>query len=202
MNWISYIDIIGVFLFAVSGVLTAIDNDFDVVGSAVIGFVTALGGGSLRDMLIGVAPVSWMHNTTYLWVILAAVICSYLFKRYILKLRKSLFFFDTIGIGLFTIIGIQKTLDVGLNPSIALIMGVVGAVFGGVIRDVLTNVVPLIFRQEIYASACLAGGVIFLLLLKTSDWIEFNMIISMLVVIVIRYLSVKRNWSLKFNARQ
>lgn len=201
MSWISYIDIIGVFLFAVSGVLTAIDNDFDAVGSSVIGFVTALGGGSLRDILIGVTPVSWMHNPTYLWVILGAVICSYLFKKYILKLKKSLFFFDTIGIGLFTIIGIQKTLDIGLDPSIALMMGIVSAVFGGVIRDVLTNVIPLIFRQEIYATACLAGGIIFLLLLKTSDWIEFNMIISMLVVIVIRYLSVKRNWSLKFNAR-
>lgn len=201
MNWIYYVDIIGVFLFAISGVLTAIDNDFDVVGSSVIGFVTALGGGSLRDVLIGETPVGWMHNPAYLWVILAAVICSYLFKKYILKLKKSMFLFDTIGIGLFTILGIQKTLNVGLDTSIALTMGVVSAVFGGVIRDVLTNIVPLIFRKEIYASACLAGGIIFLILSKISVWEEFNMIISMLVVIVIRYLSVKRNWSLKFNAR-
>lgn len=201
MSWIDYLDIIGVFLFAVSGVLTAIDNDFDVVGSAVIGFVTALGGGSLRDMLIGEAPVGWMLNPLYLWVILIAVICSYLFKGYILRLKKSMFLFDTIGIGLFTILGIEKTLNVGLDTPIALTMGVVGAVFGGVIRDVLTNIVPLIFRQEIYASACLAGGIIFIILSKISVWNEFNMIVSMLVVIIIRYLSVKRNWSLKFNAR-
>ncbi|MEL6143337.1 MAG: TRIC cation channel family protein, partial [Bacteroidota bacterium] len=139
MDWVYVLDIAGTFVFAISGVLTAIDNKFDLVGSIIIGLVTAVGGGTLRDVLIGQTPVGWMTDLNYLWCILAAVIVSYLFKGSILQLRRSLFFFDTIGIGLFTILGLEKTLAIGLPIPIALLMGVVSAVFGGVIRDVLTN---------------------------------------------------------------
>ncbi|NQU51057.1 MAG: trimeric intracellular cation channel family protein [Bacteroidetes bacterium] len=201
MNWIYIFDIVGVLVFAISGILTAIDNDFDVVGSAVIGLVTALGGGSLRDVMIGETPVGWMTDTNYLLTILIAMLVSYLFKKHILKLRKSMFFFDTIGIGLFTILGVQKTLAAGLDVSVALLMGIVSAVFGGVIRDVLTNIVPLIFRREIYAAACLAGGLVFILLEQILDTLYFNMGMSMLTVVIIRYLSVRNNWSLKFTSR-
>jgi uncharacterized membrane protein YeiH len=197
MNTIYILDIIGTLVFAVSGILTAIDSDFDVVGSSIIGMVTAVGGGTLRDVLIGQAPVGWMTDLNYLWTVIAALIISYLFKKKILKLRKSMFFFDTIGIGLFTILGLQKTLLVGLEFPIAVLMGIVSAVFGGIIRDVLTNKVPLIFRKEIYASACLAGALVFLGLSEISTYTTINMYAAMLTVVVIRYLSVKNNWSLK-----
>lgn len=195
-EWIYLFDILGTFVFAISGVLTAIEKKFDLVGSIIIGFVTALGGGTLRDILIGSTPVGWMHNHDYIITILVAVITSYVFKNHILKLRRSMFFFDTIGIGLFTILGLQKTMDTGLSIPIALMMGVVSAVFGGVIRDVLTNVIPLIFRKEIYATACLIGGIVFILLEHMNEYQLINIMVSMITVILIRYVSVKRNWSL------
>ncbi len=201
MDTVYLLDIIGTLVFAVSGVITAIDSDFDVVGASIIGMVTAVGGGTLRDVLIGQTPVGWMTDLNYLWTVIAALILSYLFKNKILKLRKSMFFFDTIGIGLFTILGLQKTIGVGLEIPIAVLMGIVSAVFGGIIRDVLTNKIPLIFRKEIYASACLAGGLVYILLSFFSDFTLFNMFISMLTVVIIRYLSVRNNWSLKLPAR-
>lgn len=198
MSWIYILDILGTLVFAISGVLTAIDKKFDVVGSIIIGLVTAVGGGTLRDMLIGETPVGWMKDLNYLYTILLAVLLSYLFKERILKLRRGMFFFDTVGIGLFTILGLQKTLGVGLSIPIALLMGVVSAVFGGVIRDVLTNVVPLIFRKEIYATACLIGGLVFIGLEAFSSMTTLNMLLSMFVVVIIRYLAVRNNWSLNF----
>lgn len=201
MDWIYIFNIVGVFVFAISGVLTAIDNDFDVVGSIVIGMVTAVGGGTLRDILIGETPVAWMKDVNYLWAILLAVLVSYLFKKYILKLRRGMFLFDSIGIGLFTILGMQKALEFGLQTPFALLLGVMSAVVGGIVRDILTNVVPLIFRREIYATACLVGGLVFLVLIRFSDFLYINMAISMFVVFIIRYFSVKNNWSLKIEPR-
>lgn len=198
MTWIYVLDLIGTLVFAISGVLTAIDKRFDLVGSIIIGTVTAIGGGTLRDVLIGNTPVGWMLDANYLMVIGAAVLLSYIFRQKIIRLRKGMFLFDTIGIGLFTILGLEKTLNIGLSIPIALIMGIVSAVFGGVIRDVLTNEIPLIFRKEIYATACLIGGIVYLLMLSVSDYNNLNMIISMSVVVIIRYLSVSKGWSLHF----
>ncbi|HKK88163.1 MAG TPA: trimeric intracellular cation channel family protein [Saprospiraceae bacterium] len=199
MEWIYALDLFGTLVFAISGVLTAIVNKFDLVGSFVIGLVTAVGGGTLRDILLGDTPVNWMENQEYLAVIVLGFLISYLFKEHIMKLRKGMFLFDTLGIGVFTILGLQKTLALGLSPLIALMMGVVAAVFGGVIRDVLTNIVPLIFRAEIYATACLIGGIVFLLIEAAGLPAKYASVISMLTVIVIRYLAVKNKWSLHFH---
>lgn len=198
MDWINVLNGIGIFAFAVSGVLTAIDKGFDIVGASIIGFVTALGGGTVRDVMIGETPVAWMFHSSFLLLILAAILASFLFKNRIMKLKKSMFVFDSIGIGLFTILGLQKTLDVGLEIPVALMMGIVSAVFGGVVRDVLCNEIPLIFRREIYASACLAGGLVFVGLKMCALPLELNMILSMLVVFLIRYFAVKYHWSLNF----
>ena len=195
------IDLIGTLVFAISGVLVAAEKQFDWVGAAVIGFVTAVGGGTLRDIMIGRTPVGWMLDTNYLLVILASLPLIYYFRKYIIRLRKSLFLFDTIGIGLFTILGLEKTLDVGLSPLVALLMGMVSAVFGGVIRDVLTNEIPLIFRKEIYASACVAGGIVFLLLEQFSPIYLLNLWLSIAVVILIRTLAVLKHWSMPFNPK-
>ena len=200
-DWIYWLDLIGVFVFATSGALTAIDNEFDIVGSTIVGFITALGGGTLRDMMIGKTPVGWMTDTNYLWTVALAVAISYLFKRNIMRLKKGMFFFDTIGIGVFTILSVQKTIQLGLPAPVVLMMGVVSAVFGGVIRDVLTNEIPFIFRKEVYASACLLGGLIFYITEKLGIHHNINMLVSMSVVIVIRYLSVRNGWTLRVKAR-
>jgi uncharacterized membrane protein YeiH len=198
MTWVDFIDLFGTMVFAISGVLTAIQRKFDLVGTLVIGFVTAVGGGTLRDLLIGRAPVGWLMEPNYLVIILLGYLLAYLFKSRLSKLKKSMFLFDTIGIGLFTILGIQISLGQGINLIASLLLGVVSACFGGVIRDVLTNRVPLIFRREIYASACFAGGVVFLILEEISNYVNFNILFSISVVILIRYLSIKNRWSLNF----
>lgn len=194
MSILYALDLAGTLVFAISGILTAIDKKFDLVGAAVIGFVTAVGGGTLRDVLLGQTPVGWMGDLTYLGLIGLALPICYLGRRYISKLRRSLFLFDTIGIGLFTIMGLEKTLNLGLSPVIAVMMGIVSAVFGGVTRDVLCAEVPLIFRKEIYATACLLGGLVYLAAEQLSPLRDLNIGISIAVVIVIRYLAVRYHW--------
>ncbi len=195
-----YIDYLGTLAFAISGVLIGTEKKFDLFGVLILGFVTAIGGSTLRDLLIGVRPVGWMQNEVYLYLIFSAVPIVYFFKSTILKWRKGVFMFDTIGIGVFTIIGVQKTLSVGLSPLVAVLMGVVSAVFGGVLRDVLSNEIPLIFRKEIYAFACLVGAVTFLI----SDyflWNELASVISIAVVILVRISAILLKWELPFNVR-
>lgn len=199
MNWINFIDIFGTGVFAISGVLTAMQKKFDLVGTLVIGFVTAVGGGTLRDLLIGRTPVGWLNEPNYLIVILLGYLLAYLFQKWILKLKKSMFLFDTIGIGLFTILGIQISLQQGIRIEASLLMGVISACFGGVIRDVLANEIPLIFRREIYASACFLGGLVYLLMTKLSQFDNLNIIISICTVSLIRYFAIRYKWSLNFS---
>ncbi len=115
MDWIYLVDLFGTAIFAISGVLTAIQKKFDLVGTLIIGFVTAVGGGTIRDLLIGKFPVGWLNDRNYLVVILVAYLIAYLFKTKIIKLKKSMFLFDTIGIGIFTILGIETASGYGLN---------------------------------------------------------------------------------------
>jgi uncharacterized membrane protein YeiH len=191
MDLIYILDILGTFAFAISGALFASDKKFDLFGVLIIAFVTAVGGGMIRDVLINAHPINWIGDLNYVWTILMAVIFTFLFKSKIAPLSKTLFLFDTIGIGVFTLLGLQKGLDCNLHPFIALIMGMISAVFGGVLRDVLTNRVPLIFEKEIYASACLAGGLIYLL----TDYLEVNQniqfAISAFTIVLIRSIAVK-----------
>tara|TARA_R110001592_G_scaffold123458_1_gene331394 strand:- start:1127 stop:1750 length:624 start_codon:yes stop_codon:yes gene_type:complete len=191
MSVIYVIDILGTFAFAVSGALVALDKKFDMFGVLIIAFVTAVGGGMLRDVLIDAHPINWIGNLDYLYTIFIAVVFTFLFKSKIAHLSKTMFLFDTIGISVFTLLGLEKGLSFNLHPIIALIMGVISAVFGGVLRDVLTNKVPLIFEKEIYASACLAGGVIYLILNYFKVEENINFIISAAVVAVIRVIVVR-----------
>lgn len=198
MEYIYVFDLIGTFVFAISGILAALDSKFDLVGAAILGFVTAVGGGTLRDVMLGATPVAWMNDLNYFYIIILALPVCYLGRKYIVKLRKGIFLFDTIGIALFTIIGLQKTLEYNLSPLIAILLGVVTAVFGGVIRDVLSDKVPLIFRKEIYASACVIGGLVYLLTEKYLPSMHFKVIPAILVVFLIRYFSIKYKWSINF----
>jgi uncharacterized membrane protein YeiH len=191
MTVIYVLDIIGTFAFAISGALVASKKEFDLFGVIIIAFVTAVGGGMLRDVLINAHPINWIGDLNYIWTILAAVVFTFLFKSKIAPLSKTMFLFDTIGIGVFTLLGIQKGLTFELHPFVALVMGMVSAVMGGVVRDVLTNEVPLIFKKEIYASACLLGGIVYLITnyFGLSEWFQF--FATVLTVILIRLLAVK-----------
>lgn len=192
MELIYILDIIGTFAFAVSGALVASEKSFDMFGVLIIAFITAIGGGMIRDLLIDAHPINWIGDMNYLWTILIAVIVTFLFQTKIAPLGKTLFIFDTIGISVFTLLGLQKGLAFNLHPVIALIMGVVSACFGGVLRDVLTNKIPLIFQKEIYASACLAGGVIYLILTLYSQLTnDLILIISGAVIFMVRSIAVK-----------
>jgi len=193
---IYYFDLIGTFVFAISGVLTASEKKFDVFGASVIAFVTAIGGGTLRDILIGDSPVGWIKDLNYLYIIIIAIVISLLFKKRVIQLRNTLFLFDTVGIGVFTIIGVQKSLNFNISPVIAVMMGTISAVFGGVIRDILTNETPLIFRKEIYATPCILGGVIYLILLHFNINIQLVSFMTAVLIIGVRLLAVKKKWAL------
>ncbi|MGB0895783.1 MAG: trimeric intracellular cation channel family protein [Flavobacteriaceae bacterium] len=190
------LDILGTVSFAVSGVLTAYHKKLDPFGVFIIAFVTAVGGGTLRDVLIGNTPVTWMVDVKYMFVISLSVVLSILFIKKISYLRTSLFLFDTIGLGVFTIIGIEKGIDANLHPVICLALGTITASFGGVIRDILSNEIPVIFRKEIYATACVVGGIMFLVLYNFNVLLVVNYSITSLIIIVIRILAVKFNLSL------
>lgn len=196
MEILYILDVVGTFVFAISGVRLAAKKDMDLFGVAVIGFVTAVGGGTTRDVLLGSYPVGWVKDIVYPAVILLAVPFTYLFRKTLVNLKRTLFIFDTIGIGIFTILGLQKALNLGVHPALAIVMGMVSAVVGGVIRDILCNEIPLIFRKEIYATACLAGALIFFLLLEFGVPKEYNYIITISVVVVIRLLAIKQGWQM------
>ena len=152
-------DILGTVAFAISGVLVAMEKRLDLFGVGIIALVTAIGGGTLRDLLIGNTPVTWTTTPLYMYVILGSVFFAIVFQKRLKYLRKSLFLFDTIGIGLYTMVGIEKGIQTGLEPLISVTLGTITACFGGVLRDILCNEIPVIFRKEIYATACILGGV-------------------------------------------
>lgn len=191
MSIIYAIDLAGTFAFAISGALVAIRKKFDVFGVLIIAFVTAIGGGMTRDVLINAHPINWIGDINYIWIILTAVVVTFLFRSKIAPLRKTMFLFDTIGISVFTLIGVQKGLSFNLHPFVALVMGMSSAVMGGVIRDVLTNEIPLIFHREIYASACLAGGMVYLLLHPFNINEDLLFVISAGIIVTIRTIAVQ-----------
>ena len=190
------IDILGTIAFAISGVLVAMNKKMDPFGILIIAFVTAVGGGTLRDILIGQTPVGWMTNMTFSYVIFAAAVFAVVFRNKINYLRTSLFLFDTIGIGLYTVVGVEKGLSAGLHPIICVALGTMSACFGGVIRDILCNEIPVIFRKEIYATACILGGITYFLIRKLPIDNNFVFIIAGIVVIVTRLIAVKFKVSL------
>lgn len=184
------LDLVGTLVFAISGAMAASSKKLDLFGAAFIAFVTAVGGGTVRDLLLGTTPVGWMQNTIYIYLILGGVGITFLFKKWVRKLRKTLFLFDTIGIGVFTILGLSKALILDVPAPIAVMMGMFSAVLGGVIRDILINEIPLIFRKEIYAMACVAGGTAFVFLQDILSF-EWSVAITISLIIAIRIVVIK-----------
>lgn len=185
------IDILGTIAFAISGVMVAMDKRLDMFGVFIIAFVTAVGGGTLRDVLIGSTPVIWLQETVYLFTIIGSVVLAILFRNQLKYVRRSLFLFDTIGIGLYTMVGIQKGIAFGLAPIMCIGLGTITASFGGVIRDILCNEIPVIFRKEVYATACILGGLGYFLLKKLPVNDAYPYIGGIVIVIGIRLLAVK-----------
>jgi uncharacterized membrane protein YeiH len=192
------VELFAVTMFAMSGALAATDRQMhkDFFGVAFTGFITAIGGGSLRDIILGARPLVWINDIHYMYAIVGGVSLSVIFQKWLIKIRRTLFIFDTIGIGVYTIIGLQKALAFGVNPLAAVILGMFSAVFGGVIRDTLINEIPLIFRKEIYATACLAGALLYVGLDFFHVNSTFNGILSVCVIIAIRVIAVMKKWSL------
>lgn len=195
-NFISLIDILGTFSFAVSGAFAAMEKKLDPLGVLIIAFVTAIGGGTIRDVLLGDLPVAWLTNTTAAWVIAISAVAALFFGSTLKKFDRLLTVFDAIGLGLFTMIGIQKGIQHGLSSGICITLGTITACFGGVLRDVLLNKVPLIFQKEIYASACIAGGLLFFILRKWQLPDNAGYSAAIITIFTVRLFAVRFNWSL------
>lgn len=155
------IETLGTVAFSISGTFAAMQRRLDPFGVLIIAFVTSIGGGTVRDLLLGDTPVAWMRDVNYCLLILLTSLATMFFKTHIKKFKVTLFLFDSLGLGLFTMIGIQKGIIFGLSPGICVALGTITGCFGGVIRDTLLNTIPLIFRKEIYATACILGGILY-----------------------------------------
>lgn len=159
-TFVQILEFIGTFAFAISGIRLASAKRFDWFGAYVVGMATAVGGGTLRDIMLDVTPF-WMTDSMYLICSGLALLWVILFSKYLVHQHNTFFIFDAIGLALFTVVGVQKTLDCGYPLWVAIIMGTFTGAAGGVIRDVFINEIPLIFRKEIYAIACVIGGIVF-----------------------------------------
>ncbi len=190
------LEMLGTVAFAFSGALAGFNKQMDIFGIFVVAFATAMGGGMLRDVLIGNTPVIWMQDLTYLLVVAIGTVIALIFRKRLLYLRLSLFLFDTIGLGIFTIIGIEKGIEAGLHPIVCITLGTMTGCFGGVVRDILCNDIPVIFRKEIYATICILGGLVFFLLKQINLTNNLIYVLTSLLIIFFRLVAVKYKWSL------
>ena len=195
-DFIFIVDILGTLAFAIAGALSAMQKRLDPFGVLVLAFVTAIGGGTLRDIMIGNLPVVWLRNGTAAIVIFAAALAAMLFSRYLRHFNSLLFVFDALGLGLFTITGLELAVEQDFSMGICIAIGTITACFGGVTRDVLLNNVPLLFRKEIYALACILGGLLYFLLKHYQVNAELSKIICIIAIFSIRVLAFRLNWSL------
>ena len=186
-------------MFAISGALSALNKKMyhDLFGIFFVGFLTAVGGGTLRDILIGAYPIAWIRDPNYLLVIVGSVSIAVLGRKWWLgTLHRPLLIFDTIGIGLYTILGMQKALNFDVNNWAAMLLGLISAIFGGVIRDTLVNDLPLIFDRQIYATACLAGALLYLIGRSITLDPMINFTLSAGAITLIRLLAIRNGWAL------
>ena len=195
-NFLNIIDILGTFAFAVSGVFSAMEKRLDPFGILIISFVTAIGGGTIRDVLVGNFPVNWLQNDHTILIIFGSAVLTMFFGSYLKHLNTALFLFDALGLGLFTIIGLEVGLKKNFSGGICIALGTISACFGGVLRDVLLNKVPLIFQKEIYALACIIGGIIYYFLHRTGLNSDVSRIACILLIFLIRIIAVRYRLSL------
>ncbi len=191
------LELAGTCFLSISGALAANRKTKpDLFGVTIIGFVTSLGGGTLRDVLLGSHPLVWVKDVNFIYAVLSGIVLANIFYTPFIKLRKTFFLFDTLGIAMFTILGTRKALLFDVHPFIAAIMGMLSAVMGGVLRDVLTNEIPILFRKEIYATACLAGAGVYLLFVYLGISETISTLVASLLILVIRIFAIKFNIAL------
>ena len=196
MDILYVLDIAGTLTFAVSGVLSAIRRKYDLFGFFVIAFMAAVGGGTIRDLVLNRHPVFWIKDSTYLLTIIAAcIVTPFLFRR-MDRLQGPFLFFDAVGLGVFTLIGIRAALDCGVNPMLSVLMGTVTAVMGGMLRDLFCHVKPVVLKREIYATACILGGILFFVLRELRIPETINSTSVIFIIILIRLISLKLHLSL------
>ena len=197
MNLIQIILYSGIFVFAITGALKARTHQMDIFGATVIAFATAYGGGTIRDLLIGVRPVNWVNDYLALALVVGAVIIVSLFRFNTARFRRTIFFTDAIGLGMFTVFGIEKSMRIYINDGYAIIMGVITATFGGLLADIICGEVPdLLKKGELYATACAIGGVCYVLLKKTGLEYNTGLFICVIIVVGIRILSKRKRLTL------
>ena len=195
IDFITFCDYVGTFAFAISGIRLASAKQFDWFGAYVVGAVTAVGGGTLRDLMLNCTPF-WMTQPSYLIISGLALLFVLIFRKYVISLNNTFFIFDAIGLGLFGAVGIEKALAFGFPMWTATIMGTITGAFGGMIRDILINEVPLIFRKDIYALACILGGFVYYICMQCGITASVTQLITVMSIMVTRVLAVKYHISL------
>ena len=195
LTFVEIIEFAGTIAFAISGIRLAAAKEFDWFGAVVVGFVTAIGGGTVRDLLLDVTPF-WMLNPIYLICSIIGLIIVIIFSKKLVRLNTPFFIFDTIGLALFVVVGLEKTVQLGFPYWVAIVMGTITGIIGGVLRDVLINEIPLVFRKEIYALACVFGGVVFWICNILGFTAVACEIITSLSIFFTRILAVKFQWGL------
>ncbi|MBP6260172.1 MAG: trimeric intracellular cation channel family protein [Paludibacter sp.] len=190
MNFINFVDYAGTFAFAISGIRLASAKRFDWFGAYVVGLVTAIGGGTTRDILLDVTPF-WMQQPSYLIITGIALLCVIAFGRQLIRLNNTFFIFDAIGLGLFVVVGIERSIQAGFPFWVSIIMGMITGSVGGIMRDILINEVPLIFRKDIYALACVLGGIVFYVCSEFGLPSEITQVLSATSVILMRIIAVR-----------
>ncbi|WP_461789635.1 trimeric intracellular cation channel family protein [Pedobacter sp.] len=190
-NTTEIIEVLGTISFAISGTFAAVQKRLDPFGVLIIAFVTSIGGGTVRDLLLGDTPVAWMRDVNYCLLILVTSILTLFFKHQIKKFKVTLFLFDSLGLGLFTLVGVQKGIVFGLEPGICVALGTITGCFGGIIRDTLLNTIPLIFRKEIYATACIAGGALYFGLLAMELKADIAKVVVITFIVTLRIIVVR-----------
>lgn len=193
------LDLLGTVVFAMTGSLVARRKQLDIFGVVVIAFVTAVGGGTLRDMILGNTPVFWVTNPTYIIAVLVGVLLTIVLVRFKLMPNRPLLIADACGLALFTVIGTQVALNLSMHWSIAIVMGVMSSVAGGMIRDVLSDDIPLVLRREIYATASLIGSIAYLVIVYMG-FPTIAIAVSMTLTLVLRLTAIWRGWSLPIDS--
>lgn len=195
MEVLSFINIGGTIAFVASGALAGLRKKLDIFGVIVIAFVTAIGGGTIRDLLIGINPVKWIADSSIITLIVAVALVTIFLRRHIIKLDKTLLLFDTLGLGFFTIKGIEEAINAGLSIQSCIVLGTITACFGGVLRDILLNEIPVIFSKEIYATVCIVGGMVYFLLLHLQVSVSITQLVTFIVIVIFRFLAILFNFS-------
>ncbi|MBU0960494.1 MAG: trimeric intracellular cation channel family protein [Proteobacteria bacterium] len=193
---IYYLGLIGIAAFSITGVIAAGKKDMDIFSIVLLGVVTALGGGTLRDILLDVNPVFWIADLSYLWVSLLASILTFFLIRYVTHVLRLLLFIDAFGLALFTVLATEKTIGLGFTAPVAVLMGLITGIAGGMIRDLLTGRMPLLLGKEFYATPALLGAMVFSILTFYFPLHNLNRLCAITVIFIVRASAIQ--WGLYY----